>query len=76
MSVCTLCGHRLKKNAYCAFKLDMMRAYDRVEWSYLEAIMLKLGFDRNWVDKIIKCVKSVSFSVLFNGEQLQEFKPP
>jgi hypothetical protein len=37
--------------------------------------MLKLGFSRLWVEKIMKCVKSVSFSILFNGEQLKEFKP-
>jgi hypothetical protein len=40
-----------------------------------EAIMLKLGFSRTWVDKIMRCVTSVSFSILFNGERLQEFKP-
>ena len=67
--------NRSKSNAYCALKLDMMKAYDRVEWSYLEAIMLKLGFDRLWVDKIMKCVTTASFSILFNGERLQEFKP-
>jgi hypothetical protein len=37
--------------------------------------MLKLGFGRSWVNKVMKCVTLVSFSILFNGEQLQEFKP-
>jgi hypothetical protein len=67
--------NRSKSNAFCALKLDMTKAYDRVEWKYLEAAMLKLGFNRSWVDKIMKCVTTVSLWVLFNGEKLQDFKP-
>jgi hypothetical protein len=47
----------------CAMKLEMAKAYDRAEWSYLRFIMLKLGFSEGWVNRIMKCVESVRFSV-------------
>ena len=32
-----------------AVKLDISKAYDQVEWTFLKGIMHKLGFDRRWV---------------------------
>jgi hypothetical protein len=66
---------RAKNSRCCALKLDMRKAYDRVEWSYLWAIMLRLGFHRLWVDMVMRLVCSVSFSVLFNGECSESFIP-
>ena len=63
------------KNYACTVKLDMMKAYDRVEWSYLEAILLKFGFAANFVRLIMKCVTSVRFSVRVNGKLLPYFDP-
>ena len=58
-----------------AIKLDMSKAYDRVEWAFLEKLMEKLGFDNRWITLVSSCIRSVSFSVLVNGEPHGNFTP-
>ena len=56
------------KRGEMALKLDMSKAYDRVEWLCLEKIMAKLGFGEKWRSLIMKYVTSVSYSVKINGK--------
>ncbi|CAA7027943.1 unnamed protein product [Microthlaspi erraticum] len=63
------------KAKFIAVKTDMSKAYDRVEWSFLEALMLKLGFASQWVTWIKTCITSVSYKVLINGEAKGNINP-
>lgn len=58
-----------------AVKLDMSKAYNRVEWNFINNIMIRMGLNRNWVDTIMKCLTSVSYSVVVNGYVGDRFQP-
>ncbi|KAI5324303.1 hypothetical protein L3X38_033376 [Prunus dulcis] len=56
-------------------KIDMNKAYDRIERDFLEAVMIKMGFARVWIDLIMNCISTVSFAVIINGQPGKFFKP-
>ena len=58
-----------------AIKLDISKAFDKVEWKFLDAIMRQLGFSDTWCRWIQTCISSVIYSVLFNGDPTHSIQP-
>ncbi|KAK2647697.1 hypothetical protein Ddye_015186 [Dipteronia dyeriana] len=73
------CLHRLKinwrKKGSMAIKIDIAKAYDRVEWNFIEKMMLRMGFSTKWVKLVMNCVSKVSYSFMLNGEICGNIKP-
>jgi hypothetical protein len=51
-----------RKHDYVGIKLDMAKAYDRIEWSFLENTLTTMGFPSRLINTIMGCVTTVSFS--------------
>lgn len=66
---------RVGKEGYMAVKLDMSKAYDRVEWSFIEAIMGKMGFDVRWTRLLSQCFSTVLYKVIHGGKEMGPIVP-
>lgn len=67
--------HRSGKEGTFPLKLNMSKAYNRVELGFIQAMLLKLGFSSSWVRNIMRFITSVSHSVIQNGMVWEWFRP-
>ena len=56
-----------RKNSFGALKIDMKKAYDRVRWNFLKAVLIAMNFDHKWIKWIMECVSTVQYTLLVNG---------
>ena len=56
-----------------AIKIDLEKAYDKIEWGFIREMLIHFNFPNNIIDLIMSCMTSVSTSLLFNGGCLESF---
>ena len=66
---------RRKRDSYGVLKIDMSKAYDRVNWNFLKAVLTVMRFDPKWIRWIMECVTTVEYTLLINGSMTRSFKP-
>lgn len=54
------------------FKVDFEKAYNFVDWEYVNFVLMKMGFPCLWRNWIMECVSTASVLVLVNGNPIEE----
>ena len=63
------------KKGLFALKLDLEKAYDRLEWYFIEYCLTMYNFSNNTIKLIMSCVSSSSASIQVNGHRTNPFRP-
>lgn len=61
------------KSKMMIFKVDFKKAFDSINWNFLDNVMTQLGCGITWRNWIKGCFKSATASVLINGSPSKEF---
>lgn len=62
------------KDKMLLFKVDFNKAFDTVNWEYLDHIQMQMGFGERWRGWIQSFLKSLTLSILVNDSPMGEFE--
>ena len=68
-------GKTKGRGGYMALKIDLEKAYDKLEWSFIMDMLIRFNLPRKLIDLIMSYIFSISTSLLFNGGALEPFLP-
>ena len=63
------------KVGFMAIKVDLVKAYDRLEWSFIRNVLKAFRFPDELIKLIMSCVTFTTISILLNGVKLSSFQP-
>lgn len=63
------------KRCSMVVKTDMSKAYDRIEWGFLEKVLKIMGFRDVLIRWVMECVTTVTYSFLINGAAREQVTP-
>lgn len=66
---------KAEKNCTMTVKTDMSKAYDMVEWGFIEMVFQRLGFDAIWIGRVMQCISTVTYSYLINDSVYGKVTP-
>ena len=70
----TIHSIKLKNKKALVLKLDLIKAYDRVDWNFLRCILIQIGLPVEVTNWIMACIPLENFSILINGFPTSFFK--
>jgi len=56
-------------------KIDISKAYDRVDWGFLRGVLMRMGLSEKWIQWMMMCVSYVTCSVLMNFDRVGPIVP-
>jgi len=62
-----------RKKPVMVFKVDFKKTYDSVSWSFLDYMLIRLGFCLKWRKWITACLQLATILILVNGSPTKEF---
>ena len=68
-------GKKKGHTGVMGLKIDLEKAFDKLEWSFIGEVLINFNFPLNLITIIMECISSTSTTILFNGGKLEPFLP-